>query len=211
MPKLLRILLSVPLFCKSVTSKTLHNEMRKLFSTYLFILFYFLNPGCANQHSNKTEIIHDTIYINKKSVTDSLSEPQLNGTTVLDASETNMESRWVHGLALVGLTSSECLQPQSETPAPTEITSVKQTNDSTLVITANINANCGYSFLGEIEIVSGNTINLIYHGYGGYASCYCCFGLTYTIEIFRDEDYKFDKLKYVTINGYAKTSLPKLK
>jgi hypothetical protein len=45
------------------------------------------------------------------------------------------------------------LQPQSESSSPTEITSVKHPNDSILIITANINANCSYSFLGEIEII----------------------------------------------------------
>ena len=185
--------------------------MNKPFRVYLFIFFFLLNFGCTDQHSNPAHTIHDTVYVDKKSGDNQTSDHQLIGTTTLKASEKNMEARWVHGLWLEDFTSSECLQPQSESPSPTEITSVKHPNDSTLIITANINANCSYSFLGEIEIVSNNTLNLIYHGYGGYASCNCCFGLTYKIELFRDDEYKFDKLKYVTINGIAKTSLTKLK
>jgi len=199
------------IYVLAATCKYLRFQMCNPFLAYLFICFYLLNFGCTDQHSNATQTVHDTVYADSKSANKPASEDQLIGTTVLKASEKNMEARWVHGLWLNDLTSSECLQPLSETPSPTEITSVKQPNDSTLVITANINANCGYSFLGEIEIVSGNTLNLIYHGYGGYAICYCCFGLTYKIEIFRDEEYEFEKLKYVTINGVAKTSLPKLK
>ncbi len=84
------------------------------------------------------------------------------------------------------------------------------TNDSTLVVSANIYANCSHKFLGEIEIVEENTLNLVYHGYGGYASCGCCFGLTYTINIFRDDDKRYTKVKYVTIGGYNKKKLPRI-
>lgn len=176
----------------------------------LFIFCFVINSGCSDKGTDSAKIIHDTVYLNKPNEL-SQSGHQLTGTTVLKASARNMEARWVHGLWLDDFKSSECLQPQSETPSPTEITSVRQTNDSTLVITVNINENCSYSFLGEIEIVSNNTLNLIYHGYGGYANCNCCFGLTYKIELLKDENYKFDKLEYVTINGVAKTTLPKLK
>src|SRR5215204_1419850 len=118
-----------------------------------------------------------------------------------------MDSRWAYGLWLDDFTSSESLQLQSETPSRKEITSVRQTNDSTLIITASVDENCSYKFLGEIEIVADNTLNLIYHGYGDYSVCNCCFGLTYKIEIFRNEEYKFDKLKFVSINGIAKVLL----
>ena len=181
------------------------------FLSYLFVLFYIINLSCNNHTTCKAPIIHDTVYINKEHGVQSPSDDELTGTTVLKASEKNMEARWVHGLWLDDLKSSECLHPQSETPSPTEITSIKQLNDSILIITANINANCGYNFLGEIEIIEDNTLNLIYHGYGGYASCNCCFGLTYKLVIFKDEENKFDKLKYVAINGIERTSLPRLK
>jgi len=184
--------------------------MSRFLPAYLFIFFYLLSFGCTDQHSSSAQSVHDTVYTDRKSGDKSVSGHQLVGTTVLTASKKNMEAGAVHGLWLDDFKSSQCLQPQSETPPPTEITSVKHPNDSTLIITANINANCSYDFLGEIEIVSDNTLNLIYHGYGGYASCNCCFGLTYKIKIVRNDDYRFDKLKYVTIDGIAKTSIPKL-
>jgi hypothetical protein len=151
-------------------------------------------------------------FANGQIIKDKISQPEhvLKGTTVLKASERNMNSRWVHGLWLADIKSSECLQSKSESPAPTLITSVKEINDSTLIITVNINENCSYDFLGEIEVVSDNTLNLIYHGYGGYAECSCDFCLTYQIELVKDGDYKFDKLKYVTVNNIAKSSLPKI-
>jgi len=184
--------------------------MFKSYLTYLLTFFYLFNSSCTDRNTNAAQTIHDTVYLDKKSDS-SISDHQLTGTTVLKSSSKILDARWVHGLWLEDLKSSECLKPQSETPSPTEITSIKQTNDSILIITANIYENCGYSFLGEIEIVTDNTLNLIYHGYGGYAMCNCCFGLTYKIELIKDEQYKFDKLKYLTINGIAKVPLPKLK
>src|SRR5829696_7368186 len=99
--------------------------MFKSFLTYLFAFFYLLNSGCTNQDPNATQIIHDTIYLNKKSG-DTISAHQLTGTTVLKGSSKNMDSRWAYGLWLDDFTSSECLQLQSETPSRKEITSVRQ-------------------------------------------------------------------------------------
>jgi hypothetical protein len=172
---------------------------------YTIVFFCLAGAGCTDRNPVTTQIIHDTVYLKDK------SNDVLRGTTVLKASETNMETRAVHGLWLDDLKSSECLEPMTETPPATEITSVKQTDDTTLLITANIVSNCSYNFLGEIEVVGGNTLNLIYHGYGGFASCNCCFGLTYKIYLDREGDYKFNKLKYVTIKGFLKTSLPAIK
>jgi hypothetical protein len=175
-------------------------------------LALIVSTGCLNSKSGsekKEKADGDrqiqTITADKKS-TDTLT-----GTTVLKASEKNMTSRWEHGLFLESVSSTECKNSDQEHPTPTEIVSIEQADDNTLLINANVNANCGYSFLGEIEVVGGNTINLISHGYGSYADCSCCFGLTYKIEIMRDEDISFDKLKYVTINGLAKKNLPKIR
>jgi len=181
-------------------------------STSITLMFFFwiLNSGCSGGIMNSQKIVHDTIFIEKKFDKREQTSNELKGTTVLTSSEKNMESGILHGLWLKKLTSSECQVP-TENPRPTEITSIKQTTDSTLIITANITANCSYDFLGEVEIKSGNTINLIYHGYGGYAECNCDFTLTYNIEIVRDGDYNPEKLKYITIGGIAKKSLPKIR
>lgn len=175
-----------------------------LISSIVFCCLAF--AGCANRNAKPqpAQVIHDTVYVEDK------SDDVLRGTTVLKASEKNMESRAVNGLWLDSLISSPCQGPMLENPRPFEIIP-KLVGDSTLLITANIEANCSYSFLGEIEVVKGNTLNLIYHGYGGFAECMCCFGLTYKIKLARDEDRKFNNLKYVTIDGYAKTALPPIR
>jgi hypothetical protein len=180
--------------------------MRNIHKISSIVCCWLAFSGCANRETQPVpvKVIHDTIYVGDQ------SDPVLKGTTVLKSSEANLESGILHGLWLNSLHSTECQDPISETPRATEITSVKQTDDSTLVISANIVANCSYSFLGEIE-VKDNTLNLIYHGYGGYAECMCDFGLTYKVEIVRDREIKFNKLKYVTINGYAKKALPPIK
>ena len=186
-------------------------RMHKKITTYLAALFILISSACADRSAIEKIIIHDTVYIETQVNEKPHAVHELKGTTVLNSSEKNMSSRWLNGLWLDGLKSSECLSQQSETPSPTQITSAKQINDSTLIITASINENCSYSFLGEIEVVANNTLNLIYHGYGRYANCNCSFALTYKIKIFRDSDYNLSNLKYVTINGIAKTSLAKLK
>jgi len=188
------------------------NIRKKIFILQYFLLILFFS-NCKAKSSEKSTTIHDTIVV-EKVVNRSLEtdgKKSLSGTIILIASDRNMNSRWVYGVNLVELSSSECLEAQSETPASTEIKFIKQLNDTVLIISANIDANCGYSFLGEVEIVSENTINLISHGYGSYASCNCCFGLTYKIALIKDQDYKFDKLKYVTINGIEKKTLPKIR
>jgi hypothetical protein len=132
----------------------------------------------------------------------------LKGTTILTASEKNMSSRVLYGLGLDSVAFTECEAPSSETPTPTRITEIRQPNDSTLIISTSISANCAYDFLVEIEVVSNNTLNLIYHGYGGYASCECCFGVTYIISLTKEDDYDLNNLKFVTLNGYSKTRIP---
>jgi hypothetical protein len=174
-------------------------DIKLMLGIAISALFYF--TGTARTSGELTDaVIGDTL------------DPvhRLEGTTVLTSSEKNLESRWVYGLGLNRISVTPC-QSSGEKVTPTTITSIKQLNDSMLVIKAMISANCGYDFLGEIEVVSDSTLNLIYHGYGSYASCSCCFGLTYEIEIMRDPDYDMRKLKYVTVNGVARKSLPPIR
>lgn len=172
---------------------------------YIAILFsiFIANAGCTESNSHSKGVIHDTIYIEKD------TENKLIGTTVLKSSEKNISTSWMHGLWLKNLTASEC-QGVGETPLPTKATSIKQPNDSTLVITATTMANCCYAFLGEVEVLNGNTLNLIYHGYGSYCECNCDYELTYTFAIL-PERFKPDKIKFVTVDGASKTPLPKIR
>jgi hypothetical protein len=178
------------------------------FSIAILFLFCIINLSCSDNNSNSKRAIHDTIFVEKKFDGKEHTANKLIGTTVLKLSEKNVNTGRMHGLWLQNLTSSECLAP-TEAPLPTQITSIKQPTDSTLVITANITANCSHDFLGESEVLHGNTLNLIYHGYGGYAECNCGFQLTYTFEL--SQESKPEPIRYVTIDGLSKTPFPKIR
>jgi hypothetical protein len=181
------------------------------FLSVAILLFVLItNPGCSDSNNNSKKVIHDTIFVEKKFDEKEYTGNKLIGTTVLKSSEKNHNTGFWHGLYLEKLTSSECQVPM-EHPLPTKITSIKQPNDTTLVITANITANCSYDFLGEMEVLHGNTLNLIYHGYGGYAECNCDYELTYTFELSPESPNKPDKIKFVTIDGVSKTPFPKIR
>lgn len=171
------------------------------------VLFFVLitNPSCSDSTNNSKVVIHDTVFVEKEP-----TENILIGTTVLKSSVKNHNTGYETGLWLEKLTTPDC-GPAMEHPTPTQITSIKQPNDSTLVIKALIDANCGYDFLGEAEFLPGNTLNLIYHGYGGYAECNCEHELTYTFEILKEPIGKPEPIKYVTIHGVAKTPFPKIR
>ncbi len=69
-----------------------------------------------------------------------------------------------------------------------------------LTIDVSIVANCCYNFLGEAEI-NGDTLNLLYTGYGNFCSCSCCYTLRYKFDTTMEENYQL--LKHVTVNGIA--------
>ena len=170
--------------------------------TFLCLLWAVLLFTTAYAQSTT---VHDTVYIEKEETGN-----VLKGTTVLKASNKIMDARWVYGLWFESFTATACKSNGEHLP-PSGITSIELQGDTVLVITADISDNCAFDFLGEIEVVNDTTLNLVYHGYGGFASCMCCFGLAYKINLVRDEDYTFTKLKYVTLNGELQKPLPVLK
>ena len=179
-----------------------------LLSIAILLFISITNPGCSDTNINSKGVIHDTIFVEKKS--EEKEYNKLIGTTVLKLSEKIVATGHASGLWLENLTTSECGAPM-EHPTPTQITSIKQPNDSTLIIKALIDANCSYDFLGESEVLNGNTLNLLYHGYGGYAQCNCEYELTYTFEVTSGGLNIPDKIKFVTVDGASKTPLPKIR
>lgn len=129
----------------------------------------------------------------------------LYGTTVLPWTNGQQFAK-NFGLLLETATITEC----KETGKPTgnEVVNIAET-DTSLSIELKIFGNCCHSFLCDLEIVNDSIVNLKYYGYGAtYCSCDCCYGLTYNIEKWNFEDYKF--LKSVMINGDTQT-IKKLK
>ena len=80
--------------------------------------------------------------------------------------------------------------------------------DSTVLVKYKIATNCCYSFLGDMEIVDSNTINLKYIDYGTICGCTCYHELTYSIDVeFLFKEYKenYRKIQFITLNGELKT------
>ncbi|MBK8615269.1 MAG: hypothetical protein IPN85_17805 [Flavobacteriales bacterium] len=131
----------------------------------------------------------------------------LIGTTALPGTDQNMEARWVHGVSLNRVSFSPCSSGETEDMGSTLIEELIWT-DSTLTVKAKVIANCGFSFLCDIEVLNDTILNLIHYGYGDQASCSCCFGLTYHITRFNDDTEAI--LPTCVMIGRDRTTLKKL-
>jgi hypothetical protein len=81
-------------------------------------------------------------------------------------------------------------------------------NDSILSVDFNFRDECGSDFLCEVELVDNNTLNLIYHQFGAYTSCLCCYGLKYNFNIIiEDQNGSEPNIEFITINGKEKTKI----
>ncbi|GAB5539371.1 MAG: hypothetical protein Salg2KO_14740 [Salibacteraceae bacterium] len=148
----------------------------------------------------------------KTYVTDTITFPTglmrniLTGTTVLPWTH-NQQNAKGYGLYLDKVSKSDCLNSGEEVyHSIDKINSIINT-DSTLTIDINIYDNCCYDFLCDISVDSTGTINLIYHGYGNYCACDCCFGMVYHFTKINSPDY--DKIQAVVI-GNDKRTLKKI-
>ncbi len=77
----------------------------------------------------------------------------LIGTTALPGTDQNMEARWVHGVSLNRVSFSPCSSGETEDMGSTLIEELIWT-DSTLTVKAKVIANCGFSFLCDIEVLN---------------------------------------------------------
>lgn len=158
----------------------------------------FVVDSTAQHYSDKA--LNDSLHFFKRldlarqEGRDEASMKGLSGTHVLQNSIKLIAAK-NDGYFLTSVKSTEC----QDTPHKTEFTSFTKTarSNGTEIITIElqITANCCYHFLGEIEII-GNTLNIIYHGYGGHCSCTCCFGLEYELSALNPTP-----IEYMMING----------
>jgi len=150
-----------------------------------------------NQFSEKIEYKTDTLLFEGTN-----TRQILHGTMVLPWT-LNQQVAKGYGLYLDKVTSTECLEGRPDNVAE-EIISIQET-DSTFIVDIKIYRNCCHHFLCDVEIVNGNTINLIQQGYGAmYCGCECCFGMTYH---FSKLDFNEQgSLQSIMINGKASTS-----
>src|SRR5687767_11068093 len=97
---------------------------------FAWTLLVFIALSCQEITSQTVRTAITYRDTTKKPEVSSFDTPVLQGTTVLTASEKNLESRWVFGLYLDSIYASPCSRPSEETPSPTEITSLSLINDS---------------------------------------------------------------------------------
>lgn len=127
-------------------------------------------------------------------------ERYLLGSTVLTGSNRNSESCILHGYCLDKIIKHPCLSVMTETPDFTKIKNVEKRND-TLIVSLQIYENCALDFLGEIEIINKNTLNIIFHEYGSFASCMCTFDIDCIVLIKKEDISEPVNIEYVTIDN----------
>ena len=132
-------------------------------------------------------------------------ENVLVGTCILPWTHGQL-SGYSYGIRFSKVSKSNCKSSGPEVyRAKDKINSIYVT-DSSITIDLTIYDNCCYEFLCDYEVDSAGIINIIYHGYGLYCACDCCFGLIY--ELSREkpfDDYPYDELNGVIINGDQET------
>lgn len=143
----------------------------------------------------------DTIIFNS-----SLTRNILFGTTVLPWTH-NQLNAMNFGLHFEKVTKSDCQSHGEEVYSAKDKINYIEITDTTLIIDVNIYDNCCYDFLCDISVDSTGTLSLIYHGYGTFCACYCCFGLTFHFS--RTKSPENEEIKAVVL-GEDKRTFKKL-
>jgi hypothetical protein len=137
-------------------------------------------------------------------------ESYLIGSTVLTGSNRNLQSCLLHGYCLNKVIKHPCLSAMKETPDVSKIKNIEKRNDS-LIVSLQIYENCALDFLGEIEIIDKNTINIILHEYGSFASCMCTFDVDCIILLNKEGISELVNVEYVVLDRkkYTKSAIKK--
>ena len=131
----------------------------------------------------------------------SMQSNELKGNSILFNSQKIREAKNA-GMAFLSFDVKKIELDYTEELIPTSIEKI-QLKENHCLITFTAPGNCGYSFLGEIEIVN-DTLNLIYQGYGNNCFGNCLFSFQYEIQ--KDiSNENILNLKYFMINGNLST------
>jgi len=130
-----------------------------------------------------------------------LARHVLVGSTILPASSKSETTR-NYGLMLAGIQITPCEGGEKERPKPNEVKGVMR-GAHNLTINTQVESNCCHSLLAEVEMLNDSTMNLIYHGYGTYCFCTCCFGLEYEFD--KADFGNNDGIRFFMINGEEAT------
>ena len=184
--------------------------MRKSYCKRLYLFFFLL----LCQDALKAQV--DTVFMRFNAggwdslhyVTDTLIFPSpnghhiLKGTTVLPWTG-NQENAKAYSLYLANIIRSDCPKTSGDQYMEHGLINSITLTDTSLVVDIKIFENCCYDFLADVSVDTAGIINLIYHGYGSFCFCQCCFGLTY---YFQRVDYPdVEEISAVIINGDQRT------
>ena len=121
----------------------------------------------------------------------------LYGTMVLPWTTNQVQAKG-YGISLDSVSVEEC--KKGIEGGEDRILSVINAADS-LIVEIELVGNCCHSFLCDVIVQDGKTINLINYGYGTYCSCVCIYHLTYYFSKL-DEALPFED---IIINNNPKT------
>lgn len=111
-----------------------------------------------------------------------------------------------YGIMLRGFSESPCMNEGMEPPSGSDHITGVQRSDNVLTITVQVSAYCGAHFLADAFVQDESILVLNYMEYGSWASCECCYGLTYVFEL-DDEPYEvppvFVKLMHESKPAFA--------
>lgn len=154
---------------------------------------------------------HDTVFIRHSDdrvsggltyVTDTVLFPSavarhiLTGTCILPWTH-NQQNAKGYGLYFEKVSKSECRGDRYTKEAEKDKINQIIRTDTGLIVDISIYDNCCYDFLCDVSVDTAGVLNLIYHGYGSYCACNCCFGLTFQFSIIQHPDY--GKIKAVML------------
>lgn len=132
----------------------------------------------------------------------SMTRNIITGTTILPWTH-NQQNAKGYGIYFETVTKTECKNSGKEVYFSNDkINSIINT-DSTILVDITIYDNCCYDFICDISVDSLGVLNLIYHGYGTYCACNCCFGLVFSLK--KTDHMENMDIHSIRLNGDNKT------
>ncbi|WP_396151158.1 hypothetical protein [Flavobacterium sp.] len=159
--------------------------MRRLLLKLVVLFLPFISLGQTHFEEQSTAFV---------------SHNELKGNVILHHSEKIREAKNV-GMHFQSFTVQPLQAEFSDEVKSLEIERI-ELKDNHCLIQFNAAGFCGYSYLGEIQII-GNTLNLIYQGYGSSTLGNCRY--TFQYEVKKELNEAMLNLKYIMINGNPET------
>ncbi|WP_299520810.1 hypothetical protein [Winogradskyella sp.] len=149
----------------------------------------------------KTELSDSIQSLNSGSL---IIEPK--GTQILYKSERLYRLKWENGYILKSIIVSECSELDNKEVADEEDKKIDTIfiDDNSFTIKFKAYENCCSKFLCEAELISNNTLNIIYNAFGSHCSCNCLFDMTYIFEFntrLSEINVEKSKIDNIVFNG----------